>query len=328
MIKQINYYIGEETNPHYNLAVEQYLMETVAPDTCILYLWQNKHTVVIGRNQNAWKECRTEELKQQGGHLARRLSGGGAVFHDMGNLNFTFLVSKKEYDLDKQLDVISKACESFGLTVTKSGRNDLLAEGRKFSGNAYYDSHGQAYHHGTLLINVDMSMLSKYLKPSKAKLESKGVDSVSSRVINLTELCPDITIEKMCVALIRAFEEVYNLTATPLTQDTFDVNTIDEYTRRNESWDWLYGKKIPFTFSFGKRFSWGELEVQANVNAGILKEVAVYTDSMDWNLTTELTGALTNCPMDLLEMQSRIQAIDCPSDVREDIIELIKEQEI
>lgn len=328
MIKKINYYIGEGNNPHYNLAVEQYLMENVPEDTCTLYLWQNRHTVVIGRNQNAWKECRTEELKNEGGHLARRLSGGGAVFHDMGNLNFTFLVSKKEYNLEKQLEVIAKACETFGLAITKSGRNDLLAEGRKFSGNAYYDSHGKAYHHGTLLINVDMNMLSKYLKPSKAKLESKGVDSVSSRVINLTELCPDITIEKMCVALVHAFEEVYQAKATPLCKDSFDSKTIEEYFKRNESWEWLYGKNIPFTFSCERRFSWGELELQAGINSGIIQEILVFTDSMDWNLTKELNSALTGCPFDLKEMVMRIQKTNCPTDVISDIVTLLQEQDI
>ena len=160
MIKRLSIFEGVSFDPHYNLAVEQYLLETVAEDQCILYLWQNENTVVIGRNQNPWKECKTTLLSQEGGHLARRLSGGGAVFHDLGNLNFTFLLPQADYDLDKQLDVIQTAVSSLGISTERSGRNDVLAEGRKFSGNAFYKNGNQAYHHGTLLVNADMDKLS------------------------------------------------------------------------------------------------------------------------------------------------------------------------
>ena len=168
MIQQLKLYEGQSFDPQLNLAVEEYLLQTVEPDCCILYLWQNQNTVVIGRNQNAWKECRTTLLEEEGGHLARRLSGGGAVFHDLGNLNFTFLVPTDCYDLEKQLSVIQLACRSFGIEAVRSGRNDILAEGRKFSGNAFYQSGGRSYHHGTLLVDVDMTRMSRYLNPSKA----------------------------------------------------------------------------------------------------------------------------------------------------------------
>ena len=140
---------------------EQYLLENVQQETCILYLWQNRRTVVIGRNQNALRECRTTQLEADGGFLARRLSGGGAVFHDLGNLNFTFLVNKEDYDLQRQLSVIVEACRAMGIPAECSGRNDVLSEGRKFSGNAFYEHRGKSYHHGTLLVDVDMeNMLS------------------------------------------------------------------------------------------------------------------------------------------------------------------------
>ena len=138
MINQIILYESKSFDPYLNLATEQYLMETVEEDACILFLWQNQNTVVIGKNQNAWKECRTDLLREEGGFLARRLSGGGAVFHDLGNLNFTFLMPQAEYDLDRQFSVIAEAVSMLGLHAERSGRNDVLAEGRKFSGNAFY----------------------------------------------------------------------------------------------------------------------------------------------------------------------------------------------
>ena len=214
MIKKLQYFIGAGTDPHRNLAIEEYLTDTVPEDTCILYLWQNRHTVVIGRNQNAWAECRTTELERDSGTLARRLSGGGAVYHDMGNLNFTFSLREADYDLRRQQSVIVEACRLLGIPAEISGRNDILTNGCKFSGNSFYNHAGCAFHNGTLLLSVDMANLGKYLTPSKVKLESKGVASVRSRVINLTELKPDLTIDSMATAMVKAFETVYDLEAS------------------------------------------------------------------------------------------------------------------
>ena len=161
MITKIFIYNAQDTDPHENLAAEKVLMDALGPGEAMLYLWQNLNTVVIGRNQNAWLECRTSLLEEEGGKLARRLSGGGAVFHDLGNLNFTFLMCKEDYDLDKQVEVIRRACALAGIQAEKSGRNDLLADGRKFSGNAFFQDKVHAYHHGTLMVDVDKEKLGR-----------------------------------------------------------------------------------------------------------------------------------------------------------------------
>ena len=205
MIEALATYESGSFDPFLNLAMEQHLLETVASGCCLLYLWQNENTVVIGKNQNPWAECRASLLEEEGGHLARRLSGGGAVFHDLGNLNFTFLVPTTDYDLQKQQRVLLEACRSFGIPAELSGRNDLTADGRKFSGNAFYHNGPRSYHHGTLLVDVDGAKLQRYLTPTKAKLETKGVPSVRSRVVNLKELCPTIPIDSLKRALVAAF---------------------------------------------------------------------------------------------------------------------------
>ena len=134
-MKKLYWIETENTEPYLNLAMEEHLTLHGPKEACLLFLWQNRHTVVIGSNQNPWLECRTSLLEADGGRLARRLSGGGAVYHDMGNLNFTFLVRSEDYDLHRQLSVITTACRQLGIPAECSGRNDILADGRKFSGN-------------------------------------------------------------------------------------------------------------------------------------------------------------------------------------------------
>jgi lipoate-protein ligase A len=181
----------ENTDPYENLAAEEYLTMNAEEDEVILFLWQNAHTVVIGRNQNPWKECNVERIKQDGVCLARRMSGGGAVYHDMGNLNFTFIAKDGLFDVARQTDVILLACRLMGINASKTGRNDLTVEGRKFSGHAYFSSQGYNYHHGTIMLDVNAEDLSKYLNVPDSKLKSKGVASVRSRVTNLKDHISD-----------------------------------------------------------------------------------------------------------------------------------------
>ena len=296
----MRYLIAESTctDPHYNLALEETLL-LHAEDAVILYLWQNQNTVVIGRNQNPWKECRTALLQQEGGHLARRLSGGGAVFHDLGNLNFTFLMPQAMYDLDRQLDTICAAVRSFGIDAERSGRNDILARGRKFSGNAFYKNGKQAYHHGTLLIDADMEKLGRYLNPSKAKLAAKGVDSVRSRVGNLRELNPDITVDAMKAALIDAFSAGHG------GAERIELSPDPALRERYRSWEWNYGQKLPFTVSWEDRLDLGCFRIEAEVEHGIIRQAKVWTDAMDWQLPERLEGALTGARLDRAELCRR-----------------------
>ena len=324
MIETLRIYESEGFDPYRNLAIEQHLLETVEGGCCLLYLWRNERTVVIGKNQNAWAECRTTLLSGEGGHLARRLSGGGAVYHDLQNLNFTFLLREEDYDLNRQLSVIRRACLLCGIETEISGRNDLLASGRKFSGNAFYHHEGRAYHHGTLLIDVDADAMSRYLSPSKAKMQAKGVESVRARVVNLSELNPAITVDMLKAAMKQAFSEVYGLpiSAPPV----IDEARVKELTLHYASDAWLFGQKLPFTFRCESRFSWGGLELQLSVDRGTVTDAKVYTDDMDPETAPKLLSTILGCPFSLAALSERIETESVPH--ARDLIQMLTEQEI
>lgn len=327
MIQKLSVYRSDSVDPYRNIATEKYLLETVQPGCCILYLWQNQNTVVIGRNQNAWVECRTTLLEQEGGHLARRLSGGGAVYHDLGNLNFTFLMCEEDYDLDRQLSVIREACRQAGIAVECSGRNDLLAKGQKFSGNAFYHSQGHAYHHGTLLVDADLEKLSRYLTPSKAKLESKGVASVRSRVINLKELSPALTIPLLAQYMEEAFCRVYGLSAEPIVFSKDAQKQIEASAMTLSGWDWIYGQRLPFSVSLEDRFSWGSIQLQLQVSSGRIAGIQAYSDSMQWQLAEDIQNALLGLPFSVDAMCKALEAMP-EQDVAADLCSLFSRSEL
>ncbi len=327
MLNALYVYEGSSFDPYLNLAIEKYLLDTVPADGCILYLWQNQNTVVIGRNQNPWAECRTELLQQEDGRLARRLSGGGAVFHDLGNLNFTFLMGEENYDLEKQLQVIRTACSLAGIQTKFSGRNDILANGQKFSGNAFYHAQGKAYHHGTLLINVDMDKLSRYLNPPKAKLESKGVASVRSRVVNLKSLNEALTCDTMKAYMRQAFEQVYGMAAQAVVLRPEAIDTIDCFRQEISGWDYLYGKPLPFSLECQGHFSWGHIQLQLCANGGVITQVKAYSDAMDWQLSSAIEAALTGCRFQLDPMTAVLHASLDPQTAG-DLSQLLREQNI
>ncbi len=305
MVERLSVYESDGTDPYRNLAIEEFLTYHVQPSECILYLWQNQQTVVIGKNQNAWKECNIELLEAEGGRLARRTSGGGAVFHDLGNLNFSFCVRAEDYSVERQSEVILRAVRSLGIPAQRTGRNDIVSDGRKFSGNAFLKSKGCCCHHGTLLIGVDQAQMMRYLNVSPEKLRSKGVDSVRARTVNLRELLPELTVPQMKEALIQAFGWVYGdkkagagISGQALLQvasDRLDWEEITQYEQRLSSWEWRYGRKIPFDYVMSQRFSWGEIELRFHVNGGVIEDMQVYSDAMEEQLARRLEVCWKGC---------------------------------
>ena len=236
----------EETDPYHNLALEETLMtrfeasegELAAQDSLILYLWQNERTVVIGRHQVPDRECRLDRLREDGGHLARRRTGGGAVYHDLGNLNYSFLCRSGLLPEGTLMGVVRDAVRSLGLRAEISGRNDLESEGFKFSGQAWLEKNGVSLQHGTLMIAVDRSAMAAYLTPPPEKLARHAVDSVRSRTVNLRELSPTLTVRQCAVSLIGAAADLCGgeVCRVPDGSVTPGADLIDFYA----SEAWLY----------------------------------------------------------------------------------------
>lgn len=226
------YICSEDTSPYYNLALERSLFDFVDEDTVILYLWQNSHTIVIGKNQNAYAECKVDEFIKDGGTLARRPSGGGAVYHDLGNLNFSIICNEsiaKEHTYQR---IVKEALRFFDIVSEFNGRNDLTVDDKKFSGNAFYVKDDVLCQHGTILINSDFKELSKYLTPDISKLERNHVKSVESRVVNLSEISDKITVESMKEAMIKATNAV-RLGKAPTE------SKVEEYKKIFENDEWI-----------------------------------------------------------------------------------------
>lgn len=293
-------YISNSNNPYFNLAFEEYLVVNHDPRDQILFLWQNQNTVVIGRNQNPWKECNLEELTRQGGILVRRLSGGGAVYQDLGNLNFTFISRFSEKKVTENLGLMIQTLHLKGIQAVFSGKNDILAQDHKISGNAFFVEDDTLCHHGTLLVNTDLEKLGGLLTVSQNKLQSKGIDSVKSRVINLGKLNPDISIDGLKKDLIRTFltenenAPVFSIDEKTAGDESIAFEIVRRLMEKYESWEWNFGASPEFNFQICERFSWGGVDVYLLVNDGIITKVKVFTDALEVNLAEKIETAILN----------------------------------
>lgn len=288
-----------------NLASDEYFLNTLGPDDFMLNFYINDNAVIIGRNQNAWRECKIDAMKKDNVQLVRRCSGGGAVYHDRGNLNFSFIAGKQHYDLERQMDIVLDAVNSCGIKAEKSGRNDITVDGKKFSGNAFCSRGGNRQHHGTLLICADLSVMKNYLNVSPDKLKSKGVKSVRSRVCNLTEYNPALTTDMMTKALCEACSRRLG-DFTEYVAGQQDMAEIGKLYEKHASWQWEMGTSPQFDYTFENRFPWGEVQLCFDVTNGIVSGVQLYTDSLDTELSSVVSAAVTGARFSMEELASRL----------------------
>jgi lipoate-protein ligase A len=301
-MSKLKVFLSDSLNPHLNLATEEWIFHNLDPSTQILFLWRNEHTVVIGRNQNPWTECNLPKMKQDGVHLARRTTGGGAVFHDLGNTNFTFLSPKDQYLRENNIQIILNALKAFGIQAEASGRNDLLVpfiDGpRKFSGSAYREKKDRAFHHGTLLLHADLTQLGHYLTPHPKKLQAKGKESVRSRVANLSEVMTDgvaLRHDPVVEVMIDSFENFYHGKAEIESLTMESLQRIPELAKQYEllsSWEWLYGNTLEFNHKMDDYLTLGFFEFHFKVEDGRVQDLQIFTDALYPELIDELRTAL------------------------------------
>lgn len=310
MIDKLFYYVSDSYDPYENMALEYVLTMTADDQTAIVFLWQNDQTIVVGRNQNVWKECYVNQIQRDGVRIARRYSGGGAVYHDLGNLNFSFCMKTENYNIDQQITAVIDAVSAFGADAKSSGRNDIvLGDGRKFSGNAFLEKDDCACHHGTLMIQTDLDSVERYLHVSKEKLASKSVPSVRARVVNLKDVCPKISVEAVKRQLINSVETVYGLTAKPLKKEAIDYSFVRAQANKLASWQWIYGRKTTFSHCMHHKFLWGETDFAFSVKNGMIEEVKIYSDALAYAFILQCENALCGCAYHAEKMYKRLT--DC-----------------
>lgn len=288
----MKYLLIESTDPALNLALEEQLFnELQEGDTGWFLLWKNSPSIIVGRNQNTIAEINGELVKKYNLNVVRRVTGGGAVYHDLGNLNFSFIhnVTKKGgINFKRYLEPIIQALDSVGIESQFSGRNDLLTSGKKFSGSAQIIRGTKVLHHGTILMGLDLDMLDAVLTCSPDKYQSKGIASVRSRVINLSEVWPENCIDDDVIGSL-----LKNCADQPghLTPETLQ-NAEKLADTKYRSWAWNYGNSPNFTEKKRRRFSWGTVECLLEVKHGVIENCSVYGDYFSTLETEQLIDAL------------------------------------
>jgi lipoate---protein ligase len=270
------------TDPRINLAIEEYALKNLDIDETYLLFYINEPSIIIGKNQNTIEEINTEYVESNGIHVVRRLSGGGAVYHDLGNLNFSFITKddgESFHNFRKFTEPVVAALKSLGVNAELSGRNDLLAEGRKVSGNAQFSTRGRMFSHGTLLFNSEMDHVVSALKVKKDKIESKGIKSIRSRVANISEFLPEkINIQEFRSLILKhIFEGKEEIPEYVLTEE--DWEKIHQLSKeRYQNWEWNYGKSPKFNLQHSHRFPVGSIDVRLEVNKGLIENCKIYGD--------------------------------------------------
>ncbi|RWR14574.1 lipoate--protein ligase [Siminovitchia fortis] len=303
------------TDPRINLAIEEYALKNLdINDDGYLLFYINEPSIIIGKNQNTIEEINTEYVEKNGIHVVRRLSGGGAVYHDLGNLNYSF-ITKDEGDsfmnFRKFTEPVIKALEKLGIKAELQGRNDIVVEGRKISGNAQFATRGRMFTHGTLLFDSEIENVVSALKVRKDKIESKGIKSIRSRVANISEFLEEkMTTEQFKELLLRyIFDGQDPIPEYKMTEDDWKkINEISQKRYRN--WDWNYGKSPKFNIQHSHRFPVGQIEFRLDVNKGLITGCKIFGDFFGIGDVSDIEDRLTGVKYERSEIAKALENID------------------
>lgn len=302
-------------DPHFNLALEEYAIKYLDPSEDYVILWQNEPSVIIGRNQNTIEEINSKYINDNKINVVRRLSGGGAVYHDLGNLNFTFIV-KNEKDVASNFKIFTEpvinALRKFNVQAEFSGRNDITIDGKKFSGNAQYYYGKRLLHHGTILFNSNLSVVQDALNVKQEKIESKGIKSVKSRVTNVHPYLQDeISINEFKDTLLKFFLNDENYKEKEYLLSDNEITKIHELMKmRFSRWEWNYGESPEFDIQKGKRFTGGKLELRLNVSDGEIKKIKINGDFFGKKEVNELEALFVQKKYRELDIKNLLENID------------------
>ena len=309
------YYISKTHDTAFNIALEEYCFKQLKDEDEIFLLWINEPSIIVGKYQNTIEEINTEYTREKGIHVIRRISGGGAVYHDLNNLNYTIISNRDKgqegFNFKEFSKPIIETLAELGVKAEFTGRNDLEIDGQKFCGNAQAYIKDRVMHHGCLLFNVDFSALGNALKVSKDKIESKGVKSVRSRVTNiLPHLKTPITVEEFGDKIMEYMKKQY----PDMKEYVFSKEEMDYIAKRAEvkrSWEWNYGESPEFNITRGKRFKNGKIQIFATVENSRIKNIKFYGDFFGKNEDlSEIENLLKNVKYTVEDVKKKLESID------------------
>ena len=301
------------TNAAFNLAMEQYIFDCLDNRQEYFMIWQNKNAVIIGKNQNTIKEINQSFIQKNDIQVIRRLSGGGAVYHDLGNINYTFIVNETDSRMNLKLftKIVSDTLNKLGIHSEISGRNDILIDGKKFSGTAQYHKNHRVMHHGTLMFHSDLSVLANALNVSENKIQSKGIESVRSRVANICDyLSEPLTLGEFKQKFLDTLFEDIHTTSYDLTSN--DIQNILKIKHNiYDTWQWNFGHSPDYMITRSHRFeNCGEIELCINVEKGIITSFHTYGDYFSSKPQSELSSILEGCPYRTDKIQKALQNVN------------------
>jgi lipoate---protein ligase len=319
------------TDPRINLAIEEYALKNLDINETYLLFYINEPSIIIGKNQNTVEEINTDYVESNGIHVVRRLSGGGAVYHDLGNLNFSFITKddgESFHNFRKFTEPVITALQKLGVNAELSGRNDILAEGRKISGNAQFSTKGRMFSHGTLLFDSEIDHVVSALRVKQDKIESKGIKSIRSRVANISEFLSDsMDIQQFrSHLLMNIFFEYNDIPEYVLTEE--DWSKIHELSKeRYQNWDWNYGKSPKFNSQHSHRFPVGSIDVRLEVNKGAIESCKIFGDFFGVGDVSEIENLLIGQKYEKATIEQALQEVNIPhyfgNITKEDFINLI-----